>query len=566
VSLASLWSGFSLDRILFEDDDLIVVDKPVGISTHAADAREDDAITRLRLALAERDGVAAKDVYLGTHQRLDRDTSGVLLFTRRKSANPGIAAEFESRRVTKTYVAAVHGWPKKLDHGLLRHRLAPGKGGRMVVARSGQEAVTRYRVVKRAGDRALLQIVPETGRTHQIRVQIEAAGACIAGDRLYGNVPASRLMLHAASLSFRHPCTAKPLTVSAAAPRELDDWVAGRTSSAVGDPGDLAARLRAAADARWALGRSRSVDAFRLVHGEGDCLPGMAVDLYGEHLLLHLFAPELQERKDEILDVLHSLGPRGVYVKTHPKRADNLVDPRASDLCPSHAVRGEDAPDPLPVHEHGLTYWVRLGDGLKTGIFLDQRDNRRRIGEMSEGLRVLNLFAYTCAFTVAAARGGAKSTVSVDVSAAALGRGEQNLAENGFGASFDHEIMCEDVFDWLRLAARHSERFDLVVLDPPSYATTHKSRFVAESDYPDLAKAALALLAPGGRMLACTNHRGISSRKFRRHLFEAGRLSGREIQQVKDLPPPLDFPCAYGAEPDTKCALVTLGPAPKRQQ
>jgi 23S rRNA (cytosine1962-C5)-methyltransferase len=565
VSLASLWPSFPLDRILFEDADLVVIDKPVGVSTHAADERGDDAITRLRLALAERDGVAPERVYLGTHQRLDRDTSGVLLFTRRKSANRAVAAEFESRRTKKTYVAAVGGWPAKLEHGVMRHHLAPEKGGRMAVARAGQEAVTRYRVIRRSGDRALLDLQPETGRTHQIRVQVAAMGAGVAGDRLYGAVPAPRLLLHAASISIRHPSTENVLTVEAPPPRELDDWVAGHTHDAFGDPDELERRLRAAIDARWALGRSQDLDAFRLVHGEGDDLAGMAVDIYGDHLLVHLFTPEATARKEQILDLLQSFGARGVYVKTHPKRADNIVDPRSTDLCPSHAVRGEDAADPLPVREDGSVYRVRLGDGLKTGIFLDQRDNRRRVREMSSGLRVLNLFAYTCAFTVAAAKGGAKATVSVDVSAAALARGADNLAENGFGGNADHEIACEDVFDWMRLAARRGERFDLVILDPPSYATTHKSRFVAESDYPDLAKQALELMTPNGRMLACTNHKGISPNKFRRHIFEAGRLSGRSIQQIKDLPPPVDFPVAYGADPDTKCVLVTLGAAPTRR-
>jgi 23S rRNA (cytosine1962-C5)-methyltransferase len=566
VPLSSIWPNFPLARILFEDADLIVIDKPVGVSTHASDAREDDAITRIRLAIAERDGVASHDVYLGTHQRLDRDTSGVLLFTRRKSANGAVAAEFESRRVNKTYLAAVQGWPAKLEHGVMRHKLSPGKDGRMVVARAGQEAVTRYRVVKRKAERALLELGLETGRTHQIRAQVAAMGAGIAGDRLYGSVPAPRLLLHAAALSIRHPSTKEKLTVQSAPPRDLDDWVSGRARDASSDAGEITRRIRAAIDVRWALGRSADAGAFRLVHGEGDDLAGMAVDIYGDHLLLHLFTPEMQERKEAILDFLHSLGARGVYVKTHPKRADNLIDPRSSDLCPSHAARGDDAPDPLLIREEGQTFRVRLGDGLKTGIFLDQRDNRRRVREMSKGMRVLNLFAYTCAFTVAAAKGGATGTVSVDVSAAALARGTENLAENGFGGSEDHEIVRDDVFDWLSLASKRAERFDLVILDPPSYATTHKSRFVAESDYPDLASDALALIAPGGRMLACTNHRGISSRKFRRHLFEAGRLSGRTIQQIKDLPPPLDFPSAYGAEPDTKCVLVTLAPAHARQQ
>src|SRR5450432_114192 len=122
VTLSHLWPSFPLERILYEDDDLIVIDKPVNVSTHAPDAgRTDDAVSRLKTALGERDRVPAEQVYLGIHQRLDRDTSGVLLFTRRKSANAAIAAQFEGRKVKKTYRAGVVGWPRKLSSGVLTH-------------------------------------------------------------------------------------------------------------------------------------------------------------------------------------------------------------------------------------------------------------------------------------------------------------------------------------------------------------------------------------------------------------------------------------------------------------
>jgi len=225
VPLVHLFPTFPAERILHEDEDVVVIDKPVDVSTHAPDAgRTDDAFSRLRLALAERDSVAIEQVYLGIHQRLDRDTSGVLLFTRRKSANAGVAAEFEGRHVKKTYLAVVSGWPKRLEKGVLRDELAPSEGGRMQVVKpaeratvstpragnrperadrhdrrgrvaragsddrrarpspskarppyptprpkKGQLAVTRYRVLRRHGTRALLELCPETGRTQARR-------------------------------------------------------------------------------------------------------------------------------------------------------------------------------------------------------------------------------------------------------------------------------------------------------------------------------------------------------------------------------------------------------------
>ncbi len=566
MSLSHLWPSFPLERILYEDDDIIVIDKPVLVSTHAPDTgRNDDAVSRLKQALAERDRVPIDRIYLGIHQRLDRDTSGALLFTRKKTANAAMASQFEGRRVRKTYVACVAAWPKDREKGTLTHLLVPGEGGRMKVVspsekkrvRGAQQAVTRYRVLRRKRDRALLELSPETGRTHQIRVQVAETGAAIAGDRMYGGAAAPRLMLHAARLEIRHPTSGEPLEIRAPVPAELERWVDDPGARPFDDGALFDARLDEAVAARWALGTSADTTAFRLVHGEGDGLAGMAVDAYGEHLLVHFFSEEALARKDRILDRVFSLGVRGVYFMNHPKQSNTLVDPRKESLAPSAPVRGEAAPTPFVIREHGLAYRVRLGDGLKTGIFLDQRDNRRRVRELSRGLRVLNLFAYTCAFTVAAAAGGARSTVSVDASKGALAWGQENLDENGLGSPA-HVMIDADAFDWLDVATKRRERYDLVILDPPSYATTKSSRFSAADDYAELAAQAVALVAPGGRLLACTNHRGISVRKFRKRMHEAGRLAERSMLQVKDLPPPPDFPVAIGAEPDLKSLIVTV--------
>jgi 23S rRNA (cytosine1962-C5)-methyltransferase len=170
---------------------------------------------------------------------------------------------------------------------------------------------------------------------------------------------------------------------------------------------------------------------------------------------------------------------------------------------------------------------------------------------------VLNLFAYTCGFTVAAAAGGARSTVSVDASKGALAWGRANLEENGL-ASPAHSFIDDDVFEWLKLAGKRGERFDLVVLDPPSYATTKTSRFSASDDYADLVARVLALIAPGGRLLACTNHRATSVRQFRKRMHEASRLAARPAVQVKDLPAPTDFPAPLGSDPHLKTLMITV--------
>jgi 23S rRNA (cytosine1962-C5)-methyltransferase len=151
--------------------------------------------------------------------------------------------------------------------------------------------------------------------------------------------------------------------------------------------------------------------------------------------------------------------------------------------------------------------------------------------------------------------GGARSSVTVDVSSGALAWARRNLGDADPSL---HETVEADAFSWLERVAPRGEPFDLVLLDPPSFATTKQSRFRADGDYRRLAALAFAVLAPGGRLLACTNHRGIARIKLRRFLHEAARDSAREVVQMKDLPDPEDFPPEPGREPHLKSVLVTL--------
>jgi 23S rRNA (cytosine1962-C5)-methyltransferase len=561
-----IWPDFRDEDVLYEDDDLLVVQKPAGVPSQSATEREDDLVARLKAWLASR----GRGTYLGVHQRLDRDTSGVMLFTRRPDLNPAVAAAFEGRTVEKRYLAGVVGWPKRAP-SRLEDELAKGDDGRMIVVpprqrargpgpRRGKRAITRIENVRRNGDRVLLELVLETGRTHQARVQLAHAGAPIAGDLIYGSARgkrvAPRLMLHASAITILHPRTKKPLVVRSRG-TNLEAWLAhGHLGHAIYDDAEALRRaLALAVERRWGLGQSelrdppeRKTTAFRLVDEEGDALPGLAVDVYGAHLVAQIYVSEEWQpsRRERVLDALHTLGFEGVFLKLRPKQANLLVDTRRDDLAPREPVRGRATPDPLTIHEEGVPFEVRLGDGLSTGIFLDQRANRRAVRAMAEGLRVANLFAYTCGFSIVAALGGAARTVSVDASAAALERGRAGFGLAGMPLDARHTFAAEDAFAWLARTERKSERFDLVILDPPSYSSTKKRRFVAESDYHELVTAAVRVLAPGGRILASCNHRGLSRTKLRRMVHRGTTAAGRTIAQLKDLPDPSDHPGSAG--------------------
>lgn len=553
--------------IVYEDEDILVVDKPAGVPSQAADPLHDDDLpSRVRRYLAARNGVAFDDVYLGTHQRLDRDTSGLVLYTLRREANAGIAAQFEQRKVGKTYLACVTGLPRLSGERTLRDELLRGRDGRMQVvqqaSRSSKAAVTRVRCVKTVRERALVSLGCDTGRTHQLRVQLAHLGAPIAGDAWYAGAPALRLMLHASELRIAHPLDGRELVFHAATPYELTRYLEQGAEPASADPALLRRALDLAVHARYRLLRLHDAPepttALRLFNHAGDGDEGLAVDLYGEHLVAHLYNDAIVSREPSVIDALSALAARhgcaGIYVKRHPVQKSNIVDPRDERFAPPTPVWGAAAPSPLIVHEHGMPLEVSLSEGLRTGVFLDQRDNRARVRAMSRDLRVLNLFAYTGGFSVAALLGGASAAVCVDVSAAALAWAQRNVAR--IDASDRHRALRSDVFEAIDRLARAKELFGVIVLDPPSFSTTRGGRLEVKRDYAKLVSAALSVLEPDGRVLACINHYGLGQGWLIEQLQHGARTAGRRVAQITPFDPPADFRVEGVRDAPSKSALM----------
>ena len=321
--------------------------------------------------------------------------------------------------------------------------------------------------------------------------------------------------------------------------------------------------LNAALERRRALGLpAQDTTCYRLVHGEGDGLAGYTVDVYGEWLVASVYADdartpmaESQERDASFLDALAGLGFRGVYLKNRPRQANELAAEERTLRGPPAAVRGESAPEALVVYESGMPFEVRLGDGLSTGLFLDQRSNRKHLRELAREKRVLNLFAYTCAFGVAAALGGARSTTNLDVAKPVLERGKHNYALAGIALE-GHTFLARDALEALPRMARREERFDIVVLDPPSYASNKGRRFSVERDYAELAAHALGVLAPDGVLLACTNHQRLASADLVHAVRKGAAKAGRAVRDLSEWAPPPDHPPAGGRSPHLKSAWV----------
>jgi 23S rRNA (cytosine1962-C5)-methyltransferase len=576
--------------VLYRDDDIIVVDKPAGIPTHAPEPSDPYPGDAFRI-LQRQEALP----YLGMHQRLDADTSGVLLFSLRPEANRNLAATFEGRAARKVYFAAVLGAPE-VDESSIDAPIARDRDGRWQVTTrkdpAGQPARTRCRVVSRGwiGKKsegrpfAVIEAIPETGRTHQIRLHLAHAGLPVIGDRLYGGLAAGfpRLCLHAAELTIPQPSTGKRVTFHAPLPAPMDRLVTGVPEPALAilaraqhiralwtqSPDVVRALVRMAVARRAPLAGDPNTTIYRVINGAGDGLTGLTVDRFGDALVASLYDDDEgvppQPIPDGLAPVLATAaGAATVYARYRPKQASRVPEDEMSALAPSSPVYGSDLAvatdgdaDAFAALEEGLSYQIRLSEGLSTGLFPDMRETRARVRAWAEAKAVLNTFAYTCGFGLTAMAGGAERALNLDLSRHWLAWGQENYRLNGFEPD-DRDFVFGDVFDWLTRFARRGETFDLVILDPPSFSKTKTGRFSVVKDYAALAELAAKVIAPGGQLLACANLAELPWRAFRERVLAGVTAAGRrgEVTGVYH-EPTLDFPAV--GETYLKMALVQL--------
>ena len=266
--------------------------------------------------------------------------------------------------------------------------------------------------------------------------------------------------------------------------------------------------LLAAALARRERVRDHDTDTLRLVDGDGDRLPDFILEDFGGNWLVSTKSSQALPR--DVLGWLEESG-RPVY----RKRLDQHEKESPEHLC------GPELPDRFPIRESGVCYEASFASGYSQGLFLDQRDNRRRVRERSQpGDTVLNTFAYTGAFSVCAALGGA-TTTTLDLSQPYLDWCRANMQLNGIDPGEQYFIKG-DTFHWLKRFAKQGRRFTGIILDPPSFSRDDKGKvFRAEKDYGHLVEQAVACLQSDGWLLCTTNHRGISPGEFSRIVAEA---------------------------------------------
>jgi 23S rRNA (cytosine1962-C5)-methyltransferase len=488
--------------VIFQDDQLLVIDKPAGIATHSPEPgvcwgwyeyfhwRNPDS-EKLRLL-----------------HRLDRDTSGVLLFAKTAETSRELSQQWESEQIGKRYVFATRRKPSKASWKIEQ-------------AIGGHAALTEFRALDKAGAFYRVEARPRTGRTHQVRIHASNSGAPIVGDREHGDENDEwPLLLHATEM-----------TCSLAGAKSVFAASLPDTFSAVSAP---EAWWRRAGVFRDAM--TGGLEAVRAIHGAADGFAQRVVERFGGIWVLSEFGPL---KADPLRTLLKG---RELVTKTYLGEGK---------------VENKGAASPTVVSENGLRYEVRFDEATTTGLFLDQRENRLHLRRLLAGLPpgpVLNCFAHTCSFSVAAAAAG-RRTASVDLSPKYLEWGKRNFTLNDLNAD-EHAWLRGDAKDWLKRLKKKNEKFAAIILDPPSFSRGKLGDFRVERDLQPLIRQAAELLLHRGVMLIATNFQKWSHRDF---ISKVTAALGKKPFKSFSLPLPPDFPYQSGEKLWMRSVWITLG-------
>lgn len=304
--------------------------------------------------------------------------------------------------------------------------------------------------------------------------------------------------------------------------------------------------FRKAKEKRNAYYQDDLTTAFRLFNQEGDGFGGLTVDLYGDYAVFSWYNSYVYQIRQTISEAFRQVFPEvlGAYEKIRFKGLN----------YESAHVYGQEVPDFFTVLENGVLYQVFMNDGLMTGIFLDQHEVRGSLVDgLAMGKSLLNMFSYTAAFSVAAAMGGASHTTSVDLAKRSRELSQAHFQANGLSTD-EHRFIVMDVFEYFKYAKRKDLTYDVIVLDPPSFARNKKQTFSVAKDYHKLISQSLEILNPGGIIIASTNAANVSRQKFTEQIDKG--FAGRSYQILNKYGLPADF--AYNKKDESSNYLKVI--------
>jgi 23S rRNA (cytosine1962-C5)-methyltransferase len=306
------------------------------------------------------------------------------------------------------------------------------------------------------------------------------------------------------------------------------------------DAAFFAQRVRQSLAERRSLIDLTDTDSFRLIHGEGDGLPGVVVDLYGRYAVMKLYSAGLTPYRGLIVEALKAAVPelQGILGRDEVGRDDAEEDEGRGS---GKMLWGQQAPEVLEILERGAKFGVDAWRGQKTGFFLDQRENRFLIRRLAKGRDVLNCFSFSGGFSVNAALGGAKSVFSVDLDPDAVALSRENFTRNGLPAE-KYDFLAADVFKLLASFREEGRTFDLIILDPPAFAKSQRAVQAAIDGYASLNRQALGLLRPGGLLATASCSARVGPNDFLGAVKEAAFKAGVDLAMVEERYQPPDHP------------------------
>ncbi|WP_430667121.1 class I SAM-dependent rRNA methyltransferase [Fictibacillus enclensis] len=312
-------------------------------------------------------------------------------------------------------------------------------------------------------------------------------------------------------------------------------WILTRNADEKINQSFFEKKIKAAVESRQRFFDDPSTTAFRVFNGEGDGIGGLTIDYFDGFYVINWYSDGIYQFKEEVLQSLKKVDDyKGVYEKKRFAEKGSYIED-------DDFVAGERAQFPLIVQENGIHFATYLNESAMVGVFLDQRDVRKAIRDKyANGKKVLNTFSYTGAFSVAAALGGAEKTTSVDLANRSRSKTQEQFSINGL--DYDaHDIIVEDVFHYFKYAVRKKLLFDLVILDPPSFARSKKHTFSAGKDYPALLEQAIAITEKNGVIVASSNCSTFDMKKFKGFIEKAFRQTGGKYKILEEHTLPEDF-------------------------
>lgn len=456
----------------------IFIDKISGINTHSPEHGKRGCVEVYEEELQRK---------LFVVHRLDKETSGALVFATSSELAAEISRLFEQHKVAKKYLFLTDKTTTRPDFEYRSH--ISKEKNKFVSSQSPEaNAFTSFKWLKTVGPYQLWEATPHTGKPHQIRLHAEANGIPILGDREHGGSEFSRLCLHSLSLQFE--LHGQTISFTTDLPCWTQDWDFARPEEIIlAEAFERRERLFEVSHLR--------LESLRLAHRELDTF---RVDQYGDILWVYWY----KESDPTVQDLLRfekiaKQQLKKIFVRKMLNRGE---DPNAEILW-----RIGNTSERWVAEENGVKYELRADSGLSPGLFLDQRENRLWVREHAQDRSVLNLFSYTSGFSVVSALGGAREVCTVDVSSNFIDWSKKNFELNGLNPEEDkYEFWAQDAILFLKGTYRRKRKFGLIICDPPSFGRSKSGVFSISKNFDELLVNAMYCLEKNGLLLFCTNY------------------------------------------------------------